>query len=124
VRLVVGDVAVCKRHLQMSVETARQRLGAAGDVGAALIGDLERWLNGNRELVGKTTGNPKSWPIWDEITVAHLLGLTESEQLPRPVLLEDRTFDHARARGTVTWITAVKGDALWRDLAACLTSKR
>lgn len=121
--LVVGDAKVGKRGLAMTTDDARRRLEGAGAGGALLIGLLGDWLDGHRELVARTTGNSRVWPIWDEVTVAHLLALTDVEVRPRPRLRDDLTLDHSRPRGSVAWIKAVRTDALWADLRACLRAK-
>lgn len=122
VPIVVGDEAVCKRCLAMSTAEARRLFGAGGAPGRALIGVLDAWLKVNRAQVEKTTGNPHQWPIWDEVTVAHLLGLTEVDVKPRPRLRDDLTFDHSDPRGTIGWVRSLNTGALWDDLAGCLRS--
>ena len=67
------------------------------------------------------SGAPGTVPIWDEVTVAFLLGLTRQEVRPRPRLRDDLSFDHERPRGTITWITAIDADRLWTDLASSLS---
>ncbi len=118
--LVVGDARVGKRDLAMTPADARRRLEGTGAAGNRLIELLEKWLDGHRELVARTTGNPRQWPIWDEVTVAHLLGLTDAEVRPRPTLRDDLSLDHSRPRGSITWIKSLRTDALWADLRACL----
>ena len=86
VPLVVGDGAVGKRDLLMSTKRASSLLEGAGPIGETLVGILKGWLKAHGDLVEKTTGNRDEWPIWDQITVAYLLGLSESEKLPRPTL--------------------------------------
>lgn len=120
VPLTIGDEAVCKRFLAMSTDKARRLLDPAGAPGKALIGVLEARLKAYREQVEKTTGNPNEWPVWDEVTVAHLLGLTVVDVVPRPSLRDDLTFDHSRPQGTVVWIKALDSEALWSDLVSGL----
>jgi inosine-uridine nucleoside N-ribohydrolase len=124
VRLTVGDAAVCKRHLPMSVSRSRFLFGATGVTGEALSWLLVSWLSAHRDLAARETGNPDAWPIWDEVTVAHLLGLTRYETLPRPALRDDLSLDHSRPDGTVTWIKSLDTGALWDDLAAALRDAR
>ena len=117
--LVVGDGAIGKRHLAMTPpgREASSRRGA--EPGRDPRGP-PRGLARQRtaRLARSTTGSAATWPIWDEVAVAYLLGMTTSKTYPRPGLRDDMTFDHARPRGTITWITSVDAEALWADLVA------
>lgn len=124
VPLVVGDGAVGKRDLLMTRESARQRLGRTGPAGESLVALLERWLENHRGIVTRITGDENAWPIWDEVTVAYLLGLTRTRTVPRPTLRDNLSFDHTHTHGTVTWVMSVRRVPLWNDLAACLTRRR
>ena len=116
--VVVGDGAVGKRHLAMTVSKARNLFEHGSEPGRTLVNQLEAWLGKNGGTARAATGSAATWPIWDEVTVAYLLGMTTSKTHPRPTLREDMTFDHAKSRGTLTWITSVDSDALWADLVA------
>jgi hypothetical protein len=65
------------------------------------------------------TGDRNSWPVWDEATVAYLLGLVKSEVHPRPRLRDDLKFEHppaAQSSGpTVRWVTWINSEKLWED---------
>lgn len=120
VPLVVGDAAVCKRDLGVSVEEARKLLRSKGAAGVYLAESVADWVDRRRDLAAREAGRPEAWPIWDEITTAYLLGLAKAEERPRPHLRPDLTFDHANPRGRVRWITAVDSRRLWADLAGLL----
>jgi hypothetical protein len=64
----------------------------------------------------------KPWMIWDNIVLAHLLGMTESEERPRPKLNDEITFVHADAGSArkITWITRVDSKRLWADFLGLL----
>lgn len=115
--ITVGDAAVTSRRLAMTRQEARALLedcGRAGPRLAALLGD---WLDAHSELVRRVTGDAGSWPVWDEVVVAHLLGLTSSETYQRPRLQDDIVFDHREHRDqTITWITDIDASGLWLDL--------
>lgn len=117
--LVVGDAKVTRKSLVQTVESAR-RFAAQGPRGAYLVGILKAFVAREPKLVESVSGRPGAWPIWDEVVVAYLLGMTEQEDRPRPALRDDRTFDHARSRGRITWITAIDAERSWNDLAAKL----
>jgi inosine-uridine nucleoside N-ribohydrolase len=120
VPIVVGDVEICKKRLEMSVPTAHRLLDDSGATGRPLVALLESWLEKNAALARKATGKAGHWPIWDEVVVAHLFGLTESETHPRPRLLDDLTFDHSHPSGTIGWIRSVESEKLWADFAELL----
>ena len=88
----------------MTPTRARQILGGRGDALSSLLDD---WLARNGKLAVALTGAPDTIAIWDEVTVAFLLGLTRQEARPRPRLRDDLTFDHSQPRGTITWVTAM-----------------
>ena len=122
--IVVGDGAVGKRHLAMTAAKARNLFEHRAEPGPTLASLLQSWLDKNGETARSVTGSASTWPIWDEVTVAYLLGMTASKTYPRPGLRDDMTFDHARPRGTITWITSVDAEALWADLVAKLNRTR
>jgi len=57
----------------------------------------------------------KPWIIWDNITLAYVLGLTSQEVHPRPRMRGDMTFEHAPTDKKITWITAVDSKRMWTD---------
>jgi len=120
VPLIVGDARVTRRHLLHTPETARKAIGGDSLGSKYLCAILERWIADNPKLVEEASGKPGHWPIWDEVTVAYLLGMTTSEERPRPVLRDDRTLDHTQPHGTIRWITTIDSDRLWADLAGQL----
>jgi inosine-uridine nucleoside N-ribohydrolase len=117
VRLVVGDSVVSRRRLKMNPTEAKRVLPKDDPVSRMLIAELVRRLDENPALAEKETGEKRTWPIWDEVTVAYLLGLTKTKTVPRLRLLDDLTFDQERSAGTIDWVTEIDRDALFRDLA-------
>jgi inosine-uridine nucleoside N-ribohydrolase len=117
--LVVGDAAVTRRELRQTRESARRLFASAGEPGRYLAGLLVRWLDEHRDLAQDLAGERDAWPVWDEVTVAHLLGLTRSEVHPRPRLRDDLHFEHPAAGGAaqpaVTWVTEIDAERLWDD---------
>jgi len=118
--LTIGDAAVCKQALILRPESARRYLGGRGPLGDHLIGLLDRWLEAEPELANTVTGDRRAWPIWDEVTVAVLLGRATLEDRPRPRLRDDLAFEHRPTEARVRWVTAVDAEAHWADLAAKL----
>jgi purine nucleosidase len=116
--VVIGSGEVTMRDLQLSKDECRQLLGDNGPVGEYLI-DLHRsFVDENPDMAVEATGKADTWPIWDEVTLAYLLGDTQTEDLPRPVLKNEGGFDPATsAPGTVRWVTRIDADRLWKRLA-------
>jgi inosine-uridine nucleoside N-ribohydrolase len=122
VPIVVGDCAVTNVSLRMSSEEASRRLVPHGGwLSGALCVALGTWLVAHPELAERTTGSRESWPIWDEVIVAHLLGMTEIDEHPRPALRDNLTFDHGRPNGTIRWVRSIDSERLWSDLAENLS---
>lgn len=115
--LVVGDAEICKARLGMSVNRAKTLFPQDREAGLMLTKTLADWLGRSGDLAKRTTGDPETWPIWDEVATAHLLGFAKTERLPRPALRDDMTFDFSKATGTMDWIVSVDDRALWEDLS-------
>ncbi|MEA2531482.1 MAG: hypothetical protein QOG89_3126 [Thermomicrobiales bacterium] len=116
--ITVGAADVCIRRLTLTADQARTRLAGCGEGGEFLVGLLVDWLDREAQMARQVTGSA-AWPVWDEVVVAHLLGLTSSDAYPRPSLRDDMTFDHpasADAAPPVRWITDLDTDRLWGDL--------
>lgn len=125
VPITVGDAAVTRRDLAMTPKQARDLLADCGMAGAYLIHLLEDWLNAHHDLVEAVTGDSNAWPVWDEVTVAHVLSLTSVKTYPRPRLENDLSFRHTSsfpiATGQVIhWIAQVDGAGLWQHLRESL----
>ena len=120
VPVTVGDAEVSKRDLVLTSARAHAVLDPAGAPGRYLAGLLDDWLAKHRDVVLSVTGDAKLWPVWDEVTMAHLLGMTSEDERSRPTLRPDLSFDHRGGRGNITWVTAVDSGRLWSDLAARL----
>ena len=117
VPVTVGDGTVTKRDLALTSAGAHQILDPTGAAGQYLAGLLDRWFLEHGEVTAQVTGDARVWPVWDEVTVAYLLGMTKQETRPRPKLRDDLSFDHSGRDGTVQWVTSIDGARLWSDLA-------
>ncbi|WP_435018906.1 nucleoside hydrolase [Tundrisphaera sp. TA3] len=122
--IVVGDSALTRKALAMTPDRARRLLADGPEPGPALVRELEAWLARSGKLAESETGSATTWPIWDEVTTAILLGLATAETRPRPRLNADLSFDHSRPAGEIRWVTAIDADALWADLAARIRAGR
>lgn len=127
--IVIGDSAVTQRDLLMTAKHAHAALDESGASGHYLAGLLDHWLATQRQIVVQVTGRTDSWPVWDEVTVAYLLGMSRSQVHPRPKLRPDLSFDTSAKDGAtknsvVTWVTAIDTERLLADLARKLATPR
>ena len=117
--IVIADGAVALEHLRMTRERVQSLFEDLGKPGRYLAGLLVGWLERQSDLVQMLTGDRSSWPVWDEATVAYLLGLTKSEVHPRPRLRDDLKFEHAPAEQssgpTIRWVTWINSEKLWEN---------
>ena len=117
--IVVADAAVALDHLRMTRERVRTLFEERGKPGRYLAGLLVGWLERQENLIQMVTGDRNTWPVWDEATVAYLLGLTKTEVHPRPRLRDDLKFEHPPAGQssgpTVRWVTWINAEKLWED---------
>jgi inosine-uridine nucleoside N-ribohydrolase len=118
VPVTIGAAEVCIKELVLDPEQARGWLNGGEPLSEYLVQLLADFVEANGEFVAKVSGRPEAWPVWDEIVVAHLLGLTTVVQVTRPRLLDDMQFDLSTPNGTAGWITEVDSEALWRDFAS------
>ena len=122
--VVVGDAVTTARDLTVTREGARALFESSGDAGRFLAGLHTAWLDSEAALCEGITGSRDAWPVWDQVTVAYLLGLTQSKKFPRPALRDDLRFLHGAseaARGpALKWIISIDSERLWarfvRDL--------
>jgi inosine-uridine nucleoside N-ribohydrolase len=124
--VTIGDGNICRRHLSLTREQAPHVF--RGEVGKHLCKGFLDFTAAHPAVVEKMSGKAGTWPVWDLVTVAHLLGYTQSVLLPRPVLQDDTSFEHlgnaqhALPEDTnephIRWITALDSETFWRDLTA------
>lgn len=114
--ITVGDAVVTRRDLALTSRQAEQWLGG-GFVGDYLIELLSGWIDAHPELVRRVTGDPSSWPVWDQVVVAHLLGMTVTEARSRPHVRDDYRFDHSASNDQfISWVTRIDAARLWGNL--------
>ena len=86
-------------------------------------GLFKAWVEAHPKICRFVTGDERGWPIWDQVTTAYLLGMTDAVEHPRPRLADDISFVHDGAdRTPLTWITRVDEERLWADLAILLAA--
>ena len=120
-------IAVCPgplagRFFRISAETAGTVLNTETAVGAYLYNNYIKWIEANRRLVLGVTGREETWPIWDEILVSHLLGLTKTEKSPRPTMLDNGDLDYSQASTLepIEWIIEADSRKTWEHHRASL----
>jgi purine nucleosidase len=117
--LVVGSAKVCREHLGLTVDQARQMVGDKGPVGRWLWEEFQAFYF-RFEKPARKNDVTKPKVIWDIVVLAHVLGMTSTETHPRPRLKDDATFEHVQTTHTITWITQIDEKRLWADFLANL----
>jgi inosine-uridine nucleoside N-ribohydrolase len=114
VPLVIGPGKVCRASLSLTLDQAREMLATRGAIGAWLWEEYQAWYFRYVKPL-RVNDFSKPWVIWDNITLAYILGMTTQHDLPRPRLRDDMTFAQVETRQTVTWITDVDEKRMWAD---------
>jgi len=123
--VIVGDAQVTLRRLRLTRDEARDLLADRGAAGRYLAALHTAWLDREPKLCAQVTGSRDAWAVWDQVIVAHLLGLTKAATHPRPTLGDDLRFaGPAQGGGTITWVTDIDADRLWKHLTECLDRAR
>ena len=121
VPLIVGSGEVCRQFLSLSLDQARKMVSNRGPVGQWLWEDFLAWYYRHLKPIRKDDFS-RPWVIWDNITLAYLLGMTTHETHPRPRLKDDLGFEQVGTDRTIVWITSVDSKRLWADFLAKLDS--
>jgi inosine-uridine nucleoside N-ribohydrolase len=116
VQVVIGAGDVCQRDLAMSFEHAKTFLAGRGAVGAWLWREYQEWYFRNVKPLRKNDFS-KPWVIWDMITLAYLEGMTKQDEIARPKLADDLSFQQTNTGKKIGWLTAVDAARLWDDFA-------
>lgn len=121
VPLVIGPGKVCRESLSLSLDQARQMLSERGPIGAWLLEEYQAWYYRYVKPL-RVNDFSKPWIIWDNITLAYVLQMTEQHTGPRPRMKDDMTFEPAakETNRTVTWITDVDEKRMWTDYLSLL----
>jgi inosine-uridine nucleoside N-ribohydrolase len=114
VPLVIGPGKVCRESLSLSLEQARKMLSNRGVIGAWLWEEYQAWYFRYVKPL-RVDDFSKSWVIWDDITLAYLLGMTTQHTVPRPRMRDDMKFEDVKTDQVITWITDVDEERLWND---------
>lgn len=114
VPVVIGSGSVCRAHLALGLEQARNLVGSHGPVGAWLWSEFETWYYRFVKPLRKDDFS-KPWIIWDTIVLAYVEGLTEQVTYARPSMSDEMKFGPGRKGETITWITSVDSARMWDD---------
>lgn len=117
VPLIIGHDDVALKPLSLTRDEVKLLTRPLGPVGSWLLRDYDTWYaRVTRNFKNPARPDePPSWPIWDEVVVAHLLGKTRSEVRPRPTLTDDFKLVSSSRVGSVIWITDIQRDAVFTD---------
>jgi purine nucleosidase len=114
VPLVVGPGKVCRASLSLTFDQARDMISTRGPIGAWLWEEYQAWYFRYVKPL-RVNDFSKPWVIWDDITLAYVLGMTEQHTSARPRLRDNMTFEQIKTERVVTWITDVDEQRLWSD---------
>jgi purine nucleosidase len=114
VPLVIGPGKVCRASLSLTFDQAREMLAKRGAIGAWLWEEYQAWYFRYVKPL-RVNDFSKPWVIWDDVTLAYVLGMTTQHTLPRPILRDDMTFEQLKTDQTITWITDVDEQRMWAD---------
>ena len=114
VPLVIGPGNVCRANLSLSLDQAREMLATRGAIGAWLWEEYQAWYYRAVKPL-RVDDFSRPWVIWDDITLAYVLGMTSQHALPRPRMRDDMMFEQVRTDQTITWITDVDEKRMWAD---------
>jgi purine nucleosidase len=119
VPLVIGPGKVCRANLSLSLDQARAMLATRGAIGGWLWEEYQAWYYRAVKPL-RVDDFSKPWVIWDDITLAYVLGMTEQHTLPRPSMRDDMSFAPGSTDRTVTWITDVDEQRMWADFLSLI----
>jgi len=114
VPLVIGPGSICRASLSLTFEEARRTLAGRGSIGKWLWEEYQSWYFRYVKPL-RVNDFSKSWVIWDDITLAYVLGMTTQHTARRRQLLDNMAFGSARDDQDVTWITDVDEKRMWSD---------
>ena len=112
------------KHLTVTRVEADGILRHSGAIRPWLMRDYDAWYERHIKTFepGKRPDGSYSWPIWDHVVVAYLLGFTTVEERPRPRMGEDLKFVPAGDRRTIGWVTAIDRTQLFGDFSRNIAS--
>lgn len=83
VPLVVGSGDVCRAHLALSLDQAKEMISHRGPVAKWLWEEFLTWYYRFVKPWRKDDFS-KPWVIWDDVVLAYLLGMTNTRSTPSP----------------------------------------
>jgi purine nucleosidase len=119
VPLVIGPGKVCRQSLSLTFDQAREMVAQRGAIGGWLWEEYQAYYFRSVKPL-RVNDFSRPWIIWDDITLAYLLGMTEQQTQPRPRMRDDMTFEQVKTDQTVTWIRDVDEVRMWADFLRLL----
>jgi purine nucleosidase len=114
VPLIIGPGSVCRASLSLTFAEAQRMLAHHGAIGNWLWEEYQAWYFRYVKPL-RVNDFSKSWVIWDNITLAYVLGMTTQHTAPRRQLLDNMSFGSTHDNQDVTWITDVDEKRMWSD---------
>jgi len=119
VPLVIGTGNVCRASLSLSLDQAKGMLANRGAISDWLWEEYQAWYFRFVKPI-RVDDFSKQWVIWDDITLAYVLGMTTQHNASRPRMLDNMTFEKSTSDQVVTWITDVDKQTMWKDFLMLL----
>jgi inosine-uridine nucleoside N-ribohydrolase len=114
VPVVVGCARVCRDNLALGFDQAKEMVSMRGPIGKWLWEEYQAYYYRFIKPLRKDDFS-KPWVIWDTITIAYLLGMTEHATYKRPLMKDDMSFEPVETEKTLIWITDVDEERMWAD---------
>jgi inosine-uridine nucleoside N-ribohydrolase len=109
---------VALKYLNVTKDESKAMMRGFGRPGRYLGSLHAAWLAQYGEAFARETGGKDRWPIWDEASIAVLLGLAQDQKRPRPKLNSDATFafPNRTSRAPFKWVVSIDRRRLFDHL--------
>jgi inosine-uridine nucleoside N-ribohydrolase len=116
--ITVASGTVALRYLALTRSEAKSMMRALGSPGKYLATLHAAWLEKYGAVFALEIGGKDRWPIWDEALIAVLLGFSQAEKRPRPLLNSDASFSFPNRAGNApfNWVIAIDRTRLYGHL--------
>ena len=89
-------------------------IASRGPVGEWLWEEFEAWYYRFVKPMRKDDFS-RTKVIWDVVVLAYVTGMTTQVTYSRPKLNDDASFGHPETKKTITWITSIDDNRMWKD---------
>jgi inosine-uridine nucleoside N-ribohydrolase len=109
---------VALKYLNLTRGESEAMMRGLGPPGKYLASLHSVWLARYGKVFALETGGKDRWPIWDEASMAVLLGLSQDQERLRPTLNADATFafPNRTSRAKFKWVVSINRKAIFDHL--------